>query len=225
MIRSAAKANEVCSCLAYHVFGQSFILTTRDQFLDDLENRLRPLGEQERSKLQSLKDAEHRERGLGVDPGFNSWDDKYYQRIDLNNALALDDNQVRAYFPVEHVVKEVLDIYQELLSVRFELTEHKAWAEDVQVYAVSDTSSSGKNEFLGWCYLDLYPRRASSFTHVHHELDLTISSSIQVWSCRRLPDWRRLRPQGWISPLPIPMHDRERCQARTRSASADDALL
>lgn len=58
-------------------------------FLDDLETKLRPVGEAERDKLLALKKKVHQERGLPEDPDFNLWDYKYYDRLWTEQELAL----------------------------------------------------------------------------------------------------------------------------------------
>jgi thimet oligopeptidase len=50
----------------------------------------------------------------------------------------------------------VLDIYAQLLGVRFEpLTPPQAWAPDIREYAIYDVASGNA---IGWFFLDLYPR-------------------------------------------------------------------
>ncbi|KAG5220918.1 zincin [Salix suchowensis] len=79
-------------------------------FLDDLENKLRPVGLKEREILLELKKKEHEEKGYPFDGQFYLWD----------YSLDLDDSLVKEYFPVSVVVPTILDIYQNLLGVRFE---------------------------------------------------------------------------------------------------------
>ena len=43
----------------------------------------------------------------------------YYDRLWLEKNLALDDEKVKEYFPVTKVVPAILEIYRELLNVRF----------------------------------------------------------------------------------------------------------
>lgn len=45
-----------------------------DAFLNDLEEKLRPLGIKERDDLLALKKEEHEQLGLKEDPVFRLWD-------------------------------------------------------------------------------------------------------------------------------------------------------
>lgn len=58
-------------------------------FLDDLLEKLTPLGLAERTKLLALKKEVHESRGLPVDDSFNLWDYRYYDRLWTERELAL----------------------------------------------------------------------------------------------------------------------------------------
>jgi len=88
--------------------------------LDDLETKLRPVGEKEREILLSLKKKDHEARGLPFDGEFYIWDYRYYDRKYIEETLDLDDSLVKEYFPVSVVVPTILEIYQNLLGVKFE---------------------------------------------------------------------------------------------------------
>lgn len=134
-------------------------------FLDDLEHRLRPLGEKEKEILLALKKEEHEKRGLPFDNEFYIWDYRYYDRVHVERSLDLDDALVKQYFPVSVVVPTILKIYQDLLGVSFVSVkdEAKAWHEDVQQFAVWEKDAKDGNGFIGYCYLDLFPRRELSY--------------------------------------------------------------
>ena len=69
---------------------------------------------------------------------------------------AVDGNAVRQYFPVQHTIDAVLDVYHTLLGVTFEnVVPADSWAPGVLEYRVLDTASG---KLLGITFFDLYPR-------------------------------------------------------------------
>jgi Zn-dependent oligopeptidase len=97
------------------------------EFLNDLEQKLRPVATKEREILLAMKQAEHKEKGLPFDGKFNIWDYRYYDRKYVEKTLDLDDMLVKEYFPVSVVVPVILDIYQNLLGVKFVEVKGKMW--------------------------------------------------------------------------------------------------
>ncbi|KAJ7935586.1 metallopeptidase MepB [Mycena leptocephala] len=133
-------------------------------FLDDLEEKLKPVGIKDRETLLALKEQEHAERGLPFDGQFYIWDYRYYDRKFIETSLELDDMLVKEYFPVSVVVPAIMDIYQNLLGVRFEAINGSTWHPDVQQFSVWEKDSTDASGFIGYCYLDLFPRE-SKYSH------------------------------------------------------------
>ncbi|KAH7927637.1 zincin [Leucogyrophana mollusca] len=135
------------------------------EFLDDLEAKLRPVGQKEREILLALKKEEHEKRGLPFDGEFYIWDYRYYDRIYIEKTLSLDDSLVKEYFPVSVVVPTILSIYQNLLGVKFvEIKDDDIWHPEVQKFAVWEANAKDESDFVGYCYLDLFPR-AAKYSH------------------------------------------------------------
>jgi Zn-dependent oligopeptidase len=137
---------------------------TAIDFLDDLLVKIKPIGEKERDELLKLKKEDCEAQGIPFDDTFYAWDYRYLDRLYVEKHFQLNDELVKQYLPVEHVVKKVLDIYQQLLSIQITpVNDSKTWHKEVTVFAVWDTlDSQGKepssDAFLGYLYLDLFPR-------------------------------------------------------------------
>ncbi|CAL1713197.1 unnamed protein product [Somion occarium] len=133
-------------------------------FLTDLETKLRPVGLKEREILLDMKKEELEQKGLPFDGEFYIWDYRYYDRKYIEKSLDLDDMLVKEYFPVAVVVPAILSIYQNLLGVKF--VEHKGetWHPEVQQFSVWEKDAKDESGFVGYCYLDLFPRE-SKYSH------------------------------------------------------------
>ncbi|KDQ62378.1 hypothetical protein JAAARDRAFT_189705 [Jaapia argillacea MUCL 33604] len=135
-----------------------------DEFLADLEQKLRPVGLLDRERLLALKKEEHEKKALPFNGEFYIWDYRYYDRIYIERTLDLDDALVKEYFPVTVVVPTILEIYQNLLGVNFEEIKGETWHPEVQQFAVWRSNAKTEDDFVGYCYLDLFPRE-SKYSH------------------------------------------------------------
>ncbi|KAH9922802.1 metallopeptidase MepB [Epithele typhae] len=134
------------------------------EFLTDLEQKLRPVGLKDREILLALKKEEHDEKGIPFDGEFYLWDYRYYDRKFIEKSLNLDDMLVKEYFPVTKVVPAILDIYQNLLGVKFVEEKGETWHPEVQMFSVWEKDATDATGFVGYCYLDLFPRE-SKYSH------------------------------------------------------------
>ncbi|XP_061540585.1 thimet oligopeptidase [Phycodurus eques] len=125
-------------------------------FLGELSRKLKPLGDAERSVILKLKEEECDKRGLPFNGQLYAWDTRYFMTQVEETQYAVDQNLLKEYFPIDVVTQGLLDIYQELLGLTFELLEGApVWHPDVKVYSVKDLS---QGHVVGQFYLDLYPR-------------------------------------------------------------------
>ena len=89
-------------------------------------------------------------------PAIQSWDWRYYLNQWKKKEFALDDEQIRAYFPADKVMQGMLATYSRLLSVQFKKVENaEVWTAGVELYEIRDAADG---RLLGKFYVDLFPR-------------------------------------------------------------------
>ncbi len=138
---------------AYQVSNRTAKTPQRiETFLGGLDKTLLPKASAEVANLTALKISDTHDPAAVLHP----WDFTYYDNVLHKTQYAVDQNEIRQYFPVQHTIDAVLDIYHRLLGVDFkQITPAEAWNPDVLEYSVSD-SATGR--FIGTTYFDLYPR-------------------------------------------------------------------
>ncbi|RXG59754.1 Thimet oligopeptidase, partial [Armadillidium vulgare] len=102
------------------------------QFLSDLASKLDQLWKDELQVLLKLKNEECEKYNLENSGKIEFWDTKYYMNLVEETIYAVDEEEVRQYFPLEKVTSGLLDIYQQLLGLKFHLEKDvEAWHDDV----------------------------------------------------------------------------------------------
>ncbi len=60
----------------------------------------------------------------------------------MKDSFNIDEEQIKEYFPADHVKKATMDIYQKLLGLEFKhLPKAETWNKDVSMYEVKDKQS------------------------------------------------------------------------------------
>jgi thimet oligopeptidase len=172
----------------------SRMAATPDRVMALLSRLKPPLRRKAAAELASLRPLARRD---GVAGPLQAWDVGYYFERLRQSRYALSQTAIQQYFPVDHVLPEVMKLYSALLGVRFEaVTPAGGWSPEVSRYTVVD-SVSGR--VLGRLYFDLYPR-PNKFQHF---ADFTVVPAVALAGGARQLPWTAILG-NW--PLPAPGH-------------------
>ena len=120
-------------------------------FIKRIDQGLLTKARQELAELAPVAEQDHLGHPVEL------WDLAFYSDKLRRAKYAVDPNEIRQYFPVEHVVASVLDIYQQLFGISLvEVKPADAWAPAIREFAVRD-AATGRT--MGTAYLDLFPRQ------------------------------------------------------------------
>lgn len=76
-----------------------------------------------------------REKTHNKNAKFETWDFSFYDAIYKKKVYNIDEDQIKEYFPSEHVKSSTLEIYQKLLGLEFKLLPDAAtWEKSVSMY-------------------------------------------------------------------------------------------
>lgn len=89
-----------------------------------------------------------------------AWDRAYVAERIREAKYALHDEELKAYFPLDQVLRGLFQLAFDLFGVSFREADHlPTWHESVRGYELVDG-----DRVMGRCYLDLFPR-ASKYSH------------------------------------------------------------
>jgi thimet oligopeptidase len=126
-----------------------------DKFLSDLVTKIDHVGIADRDKALLLK---YRLESMGIpeDVSFENCDTSFLRNLVEKNEYHVDHPSIQRYFPLEHVTEQMLEIYSELLDLKFiKTTQQPIWHEEVVSYLVQDRTSGSA---VGIFYFDPFPR-------------------------------------------------------------------
>lgn len=118
--------------------------------------------------LKKTKDAELKEiqkegRKLNIEK-VEPYDNAFIINKIKEEKYNIDDQKIREYFPLDHVMKNMFSIFGELFDFKIEKTDIKSWHKDVNIFKVIDTSKNSKSKIIGYISFDMFPREGK-FSH------------------------------------------------------------
>ena len=123
-----------------------------EDFLEKLKAGLQPKFDAEIAEFRALKVKETGDANAQI----HLWDWRYYANQLKKEKYTVDEEELRVYFPYQHVLDGMFRIYQRIFGLKFQrLDAPYKWVADLQLYAVSDSATG---EPLGLFYLDMFPR-------------------------------------------------------------------
>jgi thimet oligopeptidase len=165
---------------------------TATKFLADLKSGLQP---KFAAELETFRQMKVKATG-DTNAVINIWDWRYYSNQLKKEKYNVDAEQLRVYFPYQHVLDGMFAIYQRIFGLKFERIEPPyKWVGDLQLYAVSDAQTG---EPMGLFYLDMFPREGK-YNHF---------AMFPIIEGKRLADGTYQRPvMSMICNFPAPTKD------------------
>ena len=119
------------------------------QFLEDLLKEAKPAAEREYKELCQLA----KEDGIEQ---FEKWDSAYYSEKLKEKLFNFDQEKLKPYFKLEHVINGVFQVSNKLFDLQFkEVFDIDTYHEDVKTYKVLNASG----EYIAILYADFFPRK------------------------------------------------------------------
>lgn len=83
-----------------------------------------------------------------------AWNLGYLKNYYLQHNFNLNLQEVAEYFPVDHTVDMLLQIYEQFMDLRFKRQKINLWVQNLELLEVYSNAN-----FIGYIVLDLYPRK------------------------------------------------------------------
>ena len=128
---------------------------TAASFLTELEEKLREAGKRDHDRLLAFKERHARNTNQTNDGILYPWDIAFCTSGVAASERGVDENSLRMYFPLSHVLTSTFELYESILGVRITEVpqgEFKSWFPSVRFFSVSDAST---RKPVGCFYLDV----------------------------------------------------------------------
>jgi len=115
-------------------------------FLDRTWAKLKKKGRKELRDRVKLKG--------GEDKVLHAWEWRYYNNQLKKSKYSVDYEKIKEYFPLETVIKGMLEVFGEVFGVKFVPAQLPVWHKDVRAYEIRNADGTAAAYF----YFDLFPR-------------------------------------------------------------------
>lgn len=152
------KRDELAKVMGYPTFAAYSLVPrmakdpqTAWGFINDLISRSKEKAKADVVLLANEKKAEFKNQ---KNSPLEAWDITFYKNQILKKKYQVNNEELRAYFPMEKCLEGMFVIYQKLLGFEFRKVKNPSvWNEDVEMYEVYEGE-----QLKGKFYMDLFPR-------------------------------------------------------------------
>lgn len=119
------------------------------EFLENLATRAKPQGEKELAELTAYTAST-----FGISE-LQPWDITFYSEKQKQHLFAINDEELRPYFPEDRVLNGLFEVVKRIFGIRAqERFDIDVWHDDVRFFELYDSADQLRGSF----YLDLYAR-------------------------------------------------------------------
>jgi len=119
-----------------------------ETFLKDLLNAVLPIAKQDMQTLTEFANSQ------GFSETLEPWDLAYYSNLRQQHLFNIDQEALRVYFPLPHVMQALNQLLEALYQIRLEqVHDQDVWHPEVEVFALKQ-----RNQTLGLLYCDWFSR-------------------------------------------------------------------
>ena len=132
-------------------------------FLENLMDKINQVGIADKDKAL-LKQYRLESMKIPLDAPMENCDTAFLRNLVEKNEFNVNHPEIQKYFPLTHVTEQMLQVYSDLLDLRFEKVSdgsEPVWHDDVLCFRVYDRSD---NHAVGIFYFDPFPREGK-FSH------------------------------------------------------------
>jgi len=130
-----------------------------------VQKLLEQAGTKEDEELALLRNDLPESVSLTAEGKIKPWDMLFVQAQYRKKHLAIDEQQIAEYFPIDKTLPEIFTVYGQFLGVTFqEISCSGMWHDEVRSFAMQ---SGDDGAVIGYILLDLFPR-PNKYTHAGH---------------------------------------------------------